>query len=228
MSKRRRTPYFNGIRTTPGVAAKNTIKNFWNGVDKSGGPEACWPWTRGTGSVTGYGMITWHGKTIGTHRLAFTLTHGPIPKGFWILHSCDNRPCCNPKHLRIGTNKENVEDRMKRGRQPSMLGEAGPRAKLTEKQVRYIRQNYPNSGILQRELAAMFGVTRSNISAVVRGKSWPHLLPELLGGKRDPKKHKTEKLNIASSSSPVLRDRVKTISAYCLSASASDTFFIFR
>ena len=75
-------------------------------------PEECWPWK---GPVhKGYGQIKLsNGKSGGlqypTHRLAYELDHGPIPKGYDVDHLCDNPPCCNPKHLEAVTHSENMK-----------------------------------------------------------------------------------------------------------------------
>lgn len=79
------------------------------------GPDECWPWT---GAVTGkgYGKISLAYRHRNAHRVAFELWHGPIPDGLLVCHRCDNRPCCNPAHLFVGTAKDNAEDMMAKGR----------------------------------------------------------------------------------------------------------------
>lgn len=64
----------------------------------------------------GYGQTRYEGKLWGTHRLAYVLTHGDIPKGLQVMHSCDNRSCCNPAHLSVGTNLDNVNDMIVKNR----------------------------------------------------------------------------------------------------------------
>lgn len=65
----------------------------------------------------GYGAMRLNGRTVKAHRVAWQVANGPIPKGLYVLHSCDNRRCINPAHLRIGTAKENTADMIARGRQ---------------------------------------------------------------------------------------------------------------
>lgn len=86
---------------------------FWRKVDKSGD---CWEW-RGFRGANGYGKahLTRKPSTY-AHRIAWTLTNGPIPKGMHVCHHCDNPPCCNPAHLFLGTAKDNVHDMMVKGR----------------------------------------------------------------------------------------------------------------
>jgi len=66
--------------------------------------------------VKGYGAFGFDGKVQKAHRVAYMLTHGPIPDGGHILHSCDNPSCVNPDHLRVGTHTENMRDKLARGR----------------------------------------------------------------------------------------------------------------
>lgn len=79
--------------------------------------NGCWNWQLRT-SHNGYGLTQRKGLDLRVHRYAFELWKGEIPEGMLILHSCDNRKCCNPEHLRIGTAKENVADAIERGRWP--------------------------------------------------------------------------------------------------------------
>jgi len=87
-----------------------------------GDPDACWPWA-GPLDRKGYGVIFHVGGQTGpnwsAHRAAWTLLVGPIPAGMHVLHTCDNPPCCNPAHLFLGTNDDNVADMVAKGRQRS-------------------------------------------------------------------------------------------------------------
>jgi hypothetical protein len=87
---------------------------FWSKVAVAG-PDDCWEWQGAIGS-TGYGNLDIDGSTVKAHRVSHLLTHGPIPPGLYVLHSCDNRRCVNPNHLRIGTAQDNADDRRIRGR----------------------------------------------------------------------------------------------------------------
>jgi hypothetical protein len=90
-------------------------EQFWALVDRSGGPDACHPWTGGR-SPKGYGVFRIYDRAQRTHRIAWRLTCGPIPPGISVLHRCDNPPCCNPDHLWLGTNGDNNIDRTQKGR----------------------------------------------------------------------------------------------------------------
>lgn len=85
-------------------------------VDRSGGPEACWPWLwRRDSAGYGYGYDG-DGPGDGAHRVAYRRAKGPIPKGQVVRHSCDNPPCCNPLHLSLGTYTDNLRDARERAR----------------------------------------------------------------------------------------------------------------
>jgi hypothetical protein len=92
-----------------------TVENFWAKIDVRGEDE-CWPWIAGTDKL-GYGRFKLGGKkgqAVETHRLAFTLANG-FETPLHVLHSCNNRPCCNPKHLNEGTHAQNMADKVRCG-----------------------------------------------------------------------------------------------------------------
>lgn len=143
---------------------------FWAKVDKRG-EDDCWPWTASL-QAKGYGQFTLsHGHPINAHRFAWYLANGPIPSGRYVCHSCDNRPCCNPKHLFVGSPADNTADMMAKGRAP--LGADMPTAKLTEDSVRAI---YALKGVLSNtKTGRLFGVSAGTISKIRRGLRWKHL-----------------------------------------------------
>lgn len=91
------------------------IEKFWSKVDVKGSND-CWEW-KGAIQSKGYGSISLDGKTYNAHRVSWMIAHSRMPRpDLQILHSCDNRRCVNPAHLREGTNLENVRDMHRRGR----------------------------------------------------------------------------------------------------------------
>ena len=121
----------------------------------------------------GYGRLRHRGKDTKAHRLAWELANGPIPFGMFVLHRCDNPPCCNPAHLFVGTQADNAQDMMNKGRCRSRggRGELAGTAKLTSEQVVTIRASVEPS----TSIAAKFGVTPGHIRAIRRRKAWAHI-----------------------------------------------------
>lgn len=89
----------------------NDHVRFWSKVDKSGD---CWVWTAYV-QDSGYGWFRLQGRSVRAHRVSYELANGPIPEGLYVLHSCDNKLCVKPEHLRVGTHAENVREAVERG-----------------------------------------------------------------------------------------------------------------
>ena len=90
---------------------------FWEKVDV-GGLDDCWLWKKSVRN-DGYGQFCVggrSGRTIAAHRVAYEIENSHVPDGKWVLHKCDNPSCINPKHLFIGTHKDNYDDMRKKGR----------------------------------------------------------------------------------------------------------------
>lgn len=149
-----------------------TDAEFWLLVDR-GAPEACWEW-RGYRNRDGYGFTNYRDKPERAHRIAWTTAHGPIPSGLCVMHRCDNRPCCNPGHLALGTNAQNVADMVSKGRQRSVTGAANYLAKLTDAQVLRLRA-IPLVGGTVRGLAREWGVSQGAAQHAAIGITWRHL-----------------------------------------------------
>lgn len=136
-----------------------------------GAPDECWPWM-GRRLPNGYGELSASGKGgkhLRAHRVAWELKHGPIPEGLCVLHKCDNRPCCNPAHLFLGTRTDNSDDKVKKGRQAR--GQRVGSAKLSAVQVSEIRAAAAG-GERVGAIARRYGVCHQNVSMIVRRKRW--------------------------------------------------------
>ncbi len=142
------------------------------------GPDDCWRWV-GAHASGGYGsmLVSSYGGRIRlrlsmrVHRFAWLHWIGPIPDGQHVCHACDVRDCVNPRHLFLGTNADNVADRVKKGRSAVQRGESNPRSKLTDAAVREIRSVIGRT----RELAAKYGVSREMVQRARSGQFWGHV-----------------------------------------------------
>jgi len=171
---------------------RSTPADFWKYVDRSN-PSGCWPWTGATDDH-GYGRLRYQGKEWKAHRLAWVLTNGD-PGDMFVLHNCDNPPCCKPPDLFLGTQADNMADSARKGRHPKNLngylpagenhharlrpeimarGEKNGSAVLTNRQVRAIRQKQ-KAGWTQRALAKEFGVSKGTIGFIVQRLTWKHV-----------------------------------------------------
>lgn len=131
----------------------------------------CIEWT-GYRCPKGYGQVKYEGKMEKAHRVAWAKANGkPIPRGRVVRHTCDNPPCVNPAHLKVGTQQDNVDDMISRGRQPSRVGVNNGRGKLTEAQVLAIRES-PGT---QRAIAKVFGISKSQVHNIRSGAQWSHV-----------------------------------------------------
>ncbi len=137
------------------------------------GPDDCWPWTA-CRDECGYGRIYLQGKARRSHRVAYFLATGHWPGGLCVLHSCDNPACCNPAHLRAGTQADNVWDMVERKRSPR--GEKHHTTTLTDESVLEILDQFkcPYWG-QSRDIAKRYGVSQYVISFIKTGKNWGHL-----------------------------------------------------
>ena len=156
-------------------------ERYWSKVDRSGGSGACWPWTAARHGQ-GYGLFTQDGKLHRAHRVAWSLTHGAIPKsvgfhGTCVLHRCDNPPCCNPEHLFLGTHFDNMRDMSNKGRaaQPDNRGERCYAAKLTAADVRQMRRLSAH-GASSSDIAKAFDVSQPAAWRIINGQRWTHVL----------------------------------------------------
>lgn len=147
-------------------------KRFWEKVDMKEEDE-CWYWKAGTQSQ-GYGSLgIGNGKTALAHRVAFELTNGEIQENSCVMHKCDNKLCCNPNHLALGTIADNNQDMVEKGRQAK--GEIHGMSKLTNKMVIRMRSDYSEGKYTYEELAEKFGVHKVTVKEIVEGKTWSHL-----------------------------------------------------
>jgi hypothetical protein len=132
--------------------------------------QTCWIWT-GALIPKGYGMIGKDGGRELAHRVAYELFIGPIPEGMFVLHRCDNRRCVNPKHLFLGTNTDNMQDMIAKGRARHIRGEECSFAKLNAELVRSIRIDTRTCEAIATEL----GLSATTVERARSRKTWRHI-----------------------------------------------------
>lgn len=130
---------------------------------------ACLPWPFKSRYRNGYGSVWYKGKLTGAHRVMCLLASGLPPEGTECAHSCGNRDCVNPMHLRWATGTDNASDKREHG--TSSAGSRNPQAKLSEALVQEIRAKL-DAGERQTAIAEQFGVSRRTISFIKTGHTW--------------------------------------------------------
>lgn len=141
---------------------------FWDRVDQSGGPKACWEWT-GRRTHQNYGLFDTRTGQVLAHRFAMQQTDPRVVVRHLI---CDNPPCCNPAHLALGTIADNNHDMADKGR--AARGEQQRNAKLTEETVREIRARRAQGDTLSA-IARATGVSLQNVHCITTRKTWKHV-----------------------------------------------------
>lgn len=141
-------------------------------------PSGCWEWTEGKAyRHYPYGITCYKSKRLLVHRAAAIFWLGLRPNSkLNVLHKCDNPPCFNPRHLFLGTQRDNTLDAMKKGRIKFGRGEKIGNSKLKPRDVIFILKN--RCKIHSSILAKRFGVSRSALTYIWRGKTWKHLRPK--------------------------------------------------
>ena len=150
-------------------------ERFWRSVDRAG--DGCWEWTAGKNS-DGYGEIRIGREIVLAHRFSWWIYFGQPPAGMCVLHKCDNPACCNPSHLFLGTQADNMADKVKKGRHLSVRGEAHSSAKLSNSDVIAIRKRLATGGEFQKDIARAYGVSPQLISHIKTRRQWAHLQQE--------------------------------------------------
>lgn len=164
----------------------DVLSRFWKYVDKRGDDE-CWPWLASR-IRSGYGQLGVGGTVLRSHRLSYAI-HYSDPGTLFVIHSCDNPPCCNPKHLSAGTSADNTRDMVMKGRAtkgPGLRGSQVGTSKWTEDQVLAIRRAYKSlprfscgrikDGHLTN-LATSLGISVARLQRVAR-EGWRHVICE--------------------------------------------------
>lgn len=157
------------------------LQRFLKRVPKGLPKDVCWPWQGGRIHGETYGRFYVQGKTHTAHRVALSIKLGSRLKGVLALHTCDNPPCVNEAHLFKGTPLDNKADQMRKGRwkggrtSESLRGTGNPRAKLTEEQVRAIRQRRAKGAIL-KDISKEFNMSIAMVAKIANRDHWKHII----------------------------------------------------
>jgi len=144
---------------------------FWPRVDR-GDPGDCWPYV-GVVLGNGYGQVYVEGGQILAHRVAYILDRGEIPSDMIVRHLCNNRTCCNPSHLALGTMQDNADDMTRAERQAR--GERQGLSVLSNAQVLDIYARCLGGGETKAAIAEEYGVDPGTVSCIALGKTWAHV-----------------------------------------------------
>lgn len=143
-------------------------KRFWSKVNILN-DDSCWEWIAGL-TTHGYGNFKYLYKSISSNRMVWFLLTGEFPD-LHVLHTCDNRKCCNPKHLFLGTNLDNIQDRVSKNRSVRLSGEKNGFSRLTNNDILFIR----DSNLNNNDLALKYKVSNRTIRDIKSHRSWKHI-----------------------------------------------------
>jgi HNH endonuclease len=144
-------------------------KRYWPKVNVAD-PNECWNWNAKARHPYGYGRMTaGRGVNLKAHQIGWALENGPIPVGMLICHACDNPSCCNPNHLFLGSQTDNMGDAKRKGRisnPPRHIGEAHPNAKLKNHQIAEIAADKRPAA----DVAVTYGISAKTVYLIRRGE----------------------------------------------------------
>lgn len=132
--------------------------------------SGCWEWSHSTNKL-GYGCFWFVDRTHQAHRVSYRLFKGPFNSALLVCHTCDNPSCVNPDHLFLGTNQDNCDDKIRKGRSADTRGDKNPRSKIRSTDLGRIRYRL-KKGDTCAHIAAYYGVHETTISRIKLGRTW--------------------------------------------------------
>jgi hypothetical protein len=157
-------------RGNDGPKPKSLAERYWKRVIVN--EVGCWEWN-GSTNPFGYAKLGTHeGGWHPAHRVSWEIHFGPILDGLHVLHKCDNPPCSRPDHLFLGTELDNIYDKISKGRNPR--GERHGQARISQEIVVLIRAAC-ESGATQHKVAKLYGLSQQQVSSIVTRHTWKHV-----------------------------------------------------
>ncbi len=164
------------------IYEQRALTRFWEKVEKT---PSCWLWVGGLSK--GYGIFSYQRKSLRAHRVSLSLVQDLLPEKV-VCHRCDVRNCVNPSHLFQGSQKDNVQDMIKKGRgakqnwtreqrkvfSESITGAKNPNSKLYPAAVQAMREIYKDKLLSGRKIALLFGLDHSTVGSILRHETWTH------------------------------------------------------
>lgn len=175
--------------------------------------SGCWKF-KGSINKWGYGVINIGGRLNASHhnahRISWMVHKGKIPKRMFVCHICDNRSCCNPEHLFLGTPKDNMRDMHKKGRNINLKGEECPYARLKNKDILKILK-YFEKGYTNLQVAKKFNISKEHARDIKLGKNWAHI-----GDRSKIKKIKSNKKILTESIVSEIKEKFRNGARICV------------
>lgn len=152
--------------------SKSDEKRIFDKIYYPGNDQDCWPWT-GYCNKCGYGKVNLNKVSVPVHRVIWEYYYGLIPSGLIVRHKCDNPPCCNPEHLEIGTQADNIQDMIDRKRDRKAKGSEAGSSKLDEQDI----ENIINGIIIGTfvdisDIMTYYNMSRNSIVGILNGEHW--------------------------------------------------------
>lgn len=151
---------------------KTQQSRFWSSADLTANKNLCWEWKRKREGR--YATFYLKGREYKAPRVAYSIFYGKDPSDLLICHKCDNPNCINPNHLFLGTEKDNSDDKIAKGREVFVKGESHPMSKLSDEDVvriKYLCSHGASSTVVGKE----YGIGMTQVRRIVNGDSWKHL-----------------------------------------------------
>lgn len=149
------------------------VEKFWSLVDKTEDTSECWEWKSGKGKKDYPRIHLFIDGCRLAHRVSYFIHNGKIDADLKVLHKCDNVRCVNPHHLFQGTQYDNIQDMIEKGRKKTQKGGKNNNARLTLELVQSIREEHKAKIHTPHELAKKYNISYTHVYGILRNQYWP-------------------------------------------------------